>query len=107
LRTGTAVTTAARKLKIVSDYAKKSNKLAAMTETGLQNLTQSDWYTQMLLKVLKTEKVELSYVMVWANTKSAYWTPYKGHPAQQDFISFKNNGYVLFGDKSPDMYQLK
>lgn len=107
MRTGTAVTTASRKLKIVSDYAKKSNKLAAMTETGLQNLTQPDWYTQMLLKVLKTEKVELSYVMVWANTISAFWTPYKGHAAEQDFKTFKNNGYVLFGDKSPLMYQLK
>jgi mannan endo-1,4-beta-mannosidase len=107
LQTSTSPTVAAQKLKIVSDYAKTKNKLAAMTETGLQNLTQSNWYTQMLLKVLQAEKVELSYVLVWANTKNAYWTPYKGHSAESDFKTFRNNPYLVFGDKVLGMYELK
>ena len=45
--------------------------------------------------------------MVWANTKDAFWTPYKGHAAESNFISFKNDPYILFGDKLPGMYQLK
>jgi mannan endo-1,4-beta-mannosidase len=107
MQPGTSPTVAAKKLKIVSDYAKAKNKLAAMTETGLQKLTQSNWCTQMLLKALQSEKVELSYVMVWANTKDAYWTPYKGHAAESDFKAFKSNAYVVFGDKIPNMYELK
>lgn len=107
MQAGSSPTVAAQKLKIVSDYAKAKNKLAAMTETGLMNLTQSNWYTQLLLKALQTEKVELSYVLVWANTKTAYWTPYKGHAAESDFKAFKNNAYIVFGDKMPGMYELK
>lgn len=98
---------ASDKLKIVSDYAIKANKAAALTETGLQNLTQSNWYTQTLLKVLKHQKAELAYVLVWANRSDAFWTPYKGHPAESDFISFKNNPYLIFGDKLTDVYKLK
>lgn len=104
LRTGTAPSVAAAKLKIVSDYAARKNKLAALTETGLQNLPQPDWYTGQLLQVLQHQKLELAYALVWANTKEAYWTPYKGHPAEADFIRFKNNGYPLFGDKIPALY---
>lgn len=104
---GAAPSIASGKLKIISDYAKTKNKIAALTETGLQNLTQSDWYTQKLLKVLQFQKVELAYALLWANTKDAFWTPYKGHAAESDFITFKNNPYLIFSDKLPEMYQLK
>ncbi|POY36650.1 beta-mannosidase [Solitalea longa] len=102
-------TTAANKFKIVSDYAKRQNKLAALTETGLQNLPKSDWYTQILLKSLKQNKLEFCYAMVWANTKDAYWTPYKGHAAESDFKTFKSDPYMLFGDKltATTMYKIK
>lgn len=102
-----SVSIAARKLKIVSEVAVKKNKVAALTETGLANISQSGWFTQTLLKALTLEKIRLSYLLVWANTKDAYWTPYKGHPAEGDFLKFKNNAYVLFSDKMPTMYSLK
>lgn len=107
LAANVAPATAAVRLQIVDNYAKQKNKIAALTETGLANLTRSDWYTQQLLKVLQYQKLEIAYALVWANTTSAYWTPYKGHPAETDFIKFKNDPYVLFGDKLPGMYQIK
>ncbi|WP_083257094.1 glycoside hydrolase family 26 protein [Arcticibacter eurypsychrophilus] len=107
MKTGVAVSVAAQKLKIVSDYAIRKNKLAALTETGQINLTQSDWYTEKLLKVLISSKIEIAYALVWANTKDAYWTPYVGHAAAADFIKFKNNSYLIFGDKIPGLYKLK
>src|SRR5690606_16228679 len=70
-----SITLASKKLKIVSDIAAKKNKLAALTETGLQNLPQSDWYTASLLKALQTQKVKLAYVLLWANTTGGFWTP--------------------------------
>lgn len=102
-----APVTASTKLKIVSDYAVAKNKIAALTETGLSKLTQGDWYTGTLLNALKYQKVELAYVLVWANTTSAYWTPYKGHAAENDFISFKNNPYIYFAGEAPGMYEIK
>ncbi|MGV3657534.1 MAG: glycoside hydrolase family 26 protein [Chitinophagaceae bacterium] len=107
LRTGTAPSVAAGKLKMVSDYAKSKNKVAALTETGLSKLEQADWYTAMLLKALQQQPLELAYVMVWANTKDAYWTPYKGHSAEANFKTFKASPYVLFGDEAPKMYEIK
>lgn len=103
---GNSPTTAANKLKIISDYAVKKNKVAALTETGLQNLKKTDWYTQMLQKALQLNKIEIAYALVWANTKDAYWTPYKNHPAQADFIQFKNSSYILFGNEMPNVYKI-
>jgi mannan endo-1,4-beta-mannosidase len=107
MKANVSPTVAAAKFKIVSDYAKTHNKLAALTETGLQNLTKADWYTQQLMKALKTQQLEFAYVMVWANTTGGYWTPYVGHPAAADFINFKNDGYVRFADQMPNVYQIK
>lgn len=107
LKVGVNYTIPSSKLKIVSDYAISKNKVAALTETGLQNLAKTDWYTQSLLKALTNQKVEIAYVLIWANTKSAYWTPYKGHAAEADFISFKNNPYLIFSDKLKSVYEVK
>ena len=104
---GASPSVASGKLKIVSDYAKNKNKIAALTETGLQNLTQADWYTQTLLKILKYQKVELAYVLVWANTTNGFWTPYAGHAAAGDFKTFKNNDYLIFNDKLLNVYKIR
>jgi mannan endo-1,4-beta-mannosidase len=108
LADGSSPAIAAGKYKIISDYAIANNKVAAMTETGsTSNLAKSTWYTDNLLKVLTTQKLQLAYLLVWANTKNNYYTPYKGHAAEADFITFKNSSYLLFADKMPAMYQLK
>ncbi|CAL1517170.1 Mannan endo-1,4-beta-mannosidase [Chitinophaga sp. MM2321] len=107
---GADIILAASKLKIVSDYAKAKNKLAALTETGLElkaNPTKNDWYTQTLLKVLKQQQVELAYVLLWANRTNAYFTPYPAHPAAADFTKFKHDPYLIFGDKLPDVYTIR
>ena len=108
LADGSSPVTASAKYKIVSDFGISKNKVAAMTETGsTSNLAKATWYTDNLLKVLTAQKLQLAYSLVWANTKNNYYTPYKGHPAETDFINFKNNPYILFADKAPNMYQIK
>jgi mannan endo-1,4-beta-mannosidase len=98
---------AAGKLKLVSDYALANKKVAALTETGLQNLPMTNWYTQKLLKILQYQSIDLAYVLVWANTTSAFWTPYPGHAATADFQQFKANPYLLFNDKLPNVYKIQ
>ncbi|WP_347160072.1 glycoside hydrolase family 26 protein [Pontibacter chitinilyticus] len=97
---------AASKFKIVSDFAKAHHKVGALTETGLKNVAQADWFTQMLLKALQQQKIELAYVLLWANRKDEYWTPYKGHPAEQDFIQFTENPYILMENDVQNIYTL-
>jgi len=95
-----------RKLKIVSDYAIKANKLAAFTETGLESIPNPTWWTDVLLKTLKNEGLQLSYVLVWRNdVKSAthYYAPFPGQISEADFIRFYNDPFTLF---EKDLYNI-
>ena len=77
---------AIRKLHIVINESKKRNKLAAFTETGLENVTDSTWYPDHLGTVLSDSLIlsEVSYVMVWRNDpKVHFFFPYPGHPAAE------------------------
>lgn len=98
------------KLKIVSDYARKSGKLAAFTETGLESIPDTTWWTNSLLKALKAEKMWLSYVLVWRNdTRSPthYYAPYPGQASVPDFLRFYQDPYTLFEGDLPKLYRHK
>ncbi|MGR3811248.1 glycoside hydrolase family 26 protein [Jiulongibacter sp. NS-SX5] len=91
--------TAAKKLKIVSDYAIKHKKLAAFTETGLESIPNDKWWTEALLKVLKTKGLRMSYVLVWRNdsrSKTHYYAPHPGHKSVPDFEVFYNDKFTWF-----------
>jgi mannan endo-1,4-beta-mannosidase len=97
-----------QKLKIISDYAQKTGKVAALTETGQSMVKDSTWFTQRLYKVVKgyPDTVRLAYIAVWRNSVKGFWTPYKGHPAETDFIDFCNKKDILLEDELPDMYKM-
>lgn len=98
------------KLKIVSDYAKKAGKLAAFTETGLESIPDTAWWTNTLLKVMKNNNLRLSYVLVWRNdTRSPthYYAPYPGQVSIPDFIKFYNDPYTLFENDLDNIYKKK
>lgn len=99
---------ATKLLKIVSDYAKKSNKLAAFTETGLESIPNDQWWTEVLLKVLKSPGLQLCYVLVWRNdvtSKTHYYAPFPGHSSVPDFLKFYQDPYTLFEKDLPKMYE--
>lgn len=99
-----------QKLQIVSDYAVKANKLAAFTETGLESIPNSTWWTETLLKALKSTKLQLAYVLVWRNdatSSSHFYAPFPGHTSVPDFLNFYNDPYTLFEKDLPNMYTIK
>ena len=99
-----------KKLKIVSDYARKAGKLAAFTETGLESIPDTTWWTNTLLKALKAENLNLSYVLVWRNdvrSPTHYYAPYPGHSSVPDFIRFYQDKYTLFEADLPSLYRRK
>ena len=96
------------KLKIVSDYAQKSGKLAAFTETGLESISNPTWWTDVLLKVMKANKVRLAYILVWRNDSKSlthYYAPYPGHSSIPDFKKFYNAPYTLFENDLKEIYK--
>lgn len=100
---------AVHKLKIVSNYAAKTGKLAAFTETGLESIPNPTWWTGTLLKVMKTPGLQLCYVLVWRNditSQTHFYAPFPGQISVPDFIKFYNDPYTLFEKDLPDMYRL-
>jgi mannan endo-1,4-beta-mannosidase len=105
-----ALDTAALKLKVVSDFAKRTGKLAAFTETGLESIPNSTWWTESLLKVLKWYDIELSYVLVWRNDSRSpthYYAPYPGQVSEPDFKKFYDDPYTLFETNLKGIYKRK
>ncbi len=97
-----------KKLKIISDYAIKANKLAAFTETGLESIPNINWWTEILLKTLKRGDLKLAYVLVWRNdTRSPthYYAPFPGQVSEKDFILFYKDPYTMFEKDLKKIYK--
>ena len=102
--------TATKKLKIISDYAIKAGKLAAFTETGLESIPNKKWWTNTLLKVVKTNNLKLAYVLVWRNDKKSlthYYAPFPGQKSVPNFIDFYNDPFTLFEKDLDCIYKKK
>ena len=97
-----------KKLKIVSDYAQKAGKLAAFTETGLESIPDTVWWTDKLLKTLQRSNLKLSYVLVWRNDRQSlthYYAPYPGQVSENNFIKFYNDPFTLFEKDLKKIYK--
>jgi mannan endo-1,4-beta-mannosidase len=99
---------AIRRLRIVSAYAQKSGKLAALTETGLESIPNDTWWTGSLLKVLKTGGLKLAYVLVWRNDDKSpthYYAPFPGHASAPDFVKFHEDPFTVFETDLRGLYR--
>ena len=94
--------------------AEKRGKIPAFTETGLEALPDSVWYTDFLLRGILSDEVSkrIAYILVWRNSNNAtdrqnhYYAPFPGHPAEADFVKFYEHPFTLFESDLPDMYTL-
>ncbi|MEO6176258.1 MAG: glycosyl hydrolase [Flavobacterium circumlabens] len=87
------------RLSIISALAIKKKKLAAFTETGLESIPDANWWTQTLLKTLKSKNLQLAYVLVWRNDATSpthFYAPFPGQVSVPDFINFYNDPFTLF-----------
>lgn len=99
-----------QRLKMVVEIADEKDKVAALTETGLEQIPQDDWWTKMLLYHIKMDATasRIAYMMVWRNgRKDHYYAPYKGQRSADDFKKFRADSLTLFEDDLPDMYRVK
>jgi mannan endo-1,4-beta-mannosidase len=93
-------------LKIITDAAKVKNKVAALTETGLEQIPVTNWWTEVFGKTIL--KYPISYALVWRNAyeiPNHYFAPYPGHPSSDDFKKFFNHSSILFQKDMPNIYQ--
>ncbi|GHA78452.1 glycoside hydrolase family 26 protein [Pontibacter akesuensis] len=94
-----------RMVELLREIGKERNKVYAITETGLERISQPDWWTETLLPIIQNSG--LSYVLLWRNGRpDHYYAPYPGQASASDFKSFYQNPGTLFGKevKAANLY---
>ena len=76
------------------NYAKKANRMVALTECGYQNLPDPTWWTRVLKPQI--EKFPLSYFLVWRNADHhQYFAPAPSTKDAPDFRKMVEDKRVL------------
>ena len=79
------INTLGQDLTRLCNYAKKANRLVALTECGYQNLPDPTWWTRVLKPQI--EKYPLCYFLVWRNADHhQYFAP---APSTKDALDFR------------------
>lgn len=95
-----------RMLTTLENYAQKHQKIFAITETGLEKVTEKNWWTNILLRGIGNHKI--SYVLVWRNGRpDHYYAPYPGQISAKNFVVFtqKPNVYLIEKVKKVNLYR--
>ena len=81
-------------LAFLSEFAKKNQKLLAITECGMKNMPDSTWWTRVLKPIM--DQYPLSYFLLWRNYKEEYFGPSPELPCAADFKQLYEAENVLF-----------
>ena len=81
-------------LTFLGNFAKKNQKLIAMTECGLKNMPDSTWWTRVLKPVM--DQYPISYFLLWRNYREEYFGPSPELPCAADFKKLYESNNVLF-----------
>jgi len=98
------------RLMTVVKLAEERDKVAALTETGFETIPDETWWTEKLLKGIKSdpEAKKIAWVLLWRNGRpDHHYCPYPKHSSAADFIKFSNDTLMLFADNLPEVYKLK
>ena len=88
-----------RMVETLRGIGQEKGKPYAMTETGLAQVSQPDWWTRVLLPVI--QDAGLSYVLVWRNEgQQQYFAPFAGQASAPNFKTFYDDPRLLFGKET-------
>lgn len=79
---------------MISNFAKKNDKLYALTECGFKNIPDSTWWTRVLMPVL--DQFKPSYFLTWRNAKHEYFAPDPNQVSAADFKKLYDTENSLF-----------
>ncbi len=84
-------------LDTLDELSQEKAKPYAITETGLEQVTESKWWTEVLLPAL--EGTRTTYVLVWRNGYDKhYYAPYPSQASAKDFLDMVASGKVLLSE---------
>ncbi len=86
-------------LKLLTEIAREKDKVAALTETGLEGVAQPRWFTEVILNPIleNDEEIDIAWVLLWRNANTTHhYAPYSGHSSVPDFQLFEQDPATLF-----------
>jgi len=93
-----------RMVATIKKIGKEKNKLFAITETGLEKITETDWWTRVLYSII--QDTGLSYVLVWRNGRpDHFYAPFEGQSSTGDFKTFFDYPATLFEKDVINLYK--
>jgi mannan endo-1,4-beta-mannosidase len=98
-----------RRLRILVELADEKDKIAALTETGLEAIPEDNWWTDRLLHYITADPVarKIAWVLVWRNARpSHHYAPYPGHSSAPNFLEFCQNPIIMMSDQTPKLYKV-
>ncbi|MBQ8989415.1 MAG: beta-mannosidase [Prevotella sp.] len=81
-------------LTVLCEVAKEHGLIPALTETGMKNMTQPDWWSTTLLPAV--QDFPISYLLTWRNYKNEWFGPSTSKPDAPSFVEFYNAEKTLF-----------
>jgi hypothetical protein len=89
-----------RMLSMVAQLADGHGKVAALTETGIDRVGISNWWTERLLPALDHDEWsrQVVWALVWRNkSRGHHFGPFPGHATADDFVKFYDHPMVVLG----------
>jgi mannan endo-1,4-beta-mannosidase len=104
---GSAIVDLGNSLRMIVTQAKNRNKIAALTEVGVENVPDPRWWTDYLLASIQhnSESQKICWTLVWRNaSEDHHFAPYPGHPSAANFLEFYSDPLTFFEKDLPDLY---
>ena len=101
------ITNLITQLRYLVEMAEQRDKIPALTETGLERITNPTWFTQFMLDPIKNDAVasRIAYQAVWRNASTSHhYAPYPGHSSVPDFLDFFHDPFTIFLNDLPNIY---
>lgn len=86
-------------LSFMTRMAEERGKIAALTETGIDGVKITNWWSEYLLPVLARDEntKKIAWVLTWRNAnKTHFFVPHEGHLAEKDFKKFAESKHIKF-----------
>jgi mannan endo-1,4-beta-mannosidase len=98
------IANAKRMVGTIKKLGTEKNKLYAITETGLEQIKENDWWTRILNPIIQDSG--LSYVLLWRNGRpDHFYAPFESQGSVEDFKLFFNYPHTLFEKDISNLYK--
>tara|TARA_R110002124_G_scaffold287296_1_gene472362 strand:+ start:11846 stop:13039 length:1194 start_codon:yes stop_codon:yes gene_type:complete len=96
----------------IVEWAEEKNKIAAFAETGLEALTNPNWFTESLYPALtiNPKAKGIAYVLTWRNAnfekeqRDHFYAAHPDHESASDMKIFRDKELIVFEDEMPNLY---